>query len=172
MFVNYKFKKTVIFQNTFRSFINVCYSFPIHSFFSANNFLISSVIFVISNSPFHFYYVVAFYTFSRDFRCLGRDSRHHAPPRHTSPHHTHDTPHRGAPHHGTPYHGTPHHGTPPPRHTSPHHTHGTPHHGTPHHITSHHGTPHYGITHRYGDTSRCCFSIHFIVIIIFYKGNN
>lgn len=138
MFVNYKFKKTVIFQNTFWSFINVCYSFPIHSFFSANNFLISSVIFVISNSPFHFYYVVAFYTFSRDFRCLGRDSRHHAPPRHTSPHHTH----------------------------------GTPHHGTPHHITSHHGTPHYGITHRYGDTSRCCFSIHFIVIIIFYKGNN
>lgn len=128
-------------------------------FFSANNFLISSVIFVISNSPFHFYYVVAFYTFSRDFRrmgrdfrtawlgistfpgknhCLGRDSRHHAPPRHTLPHHTH----------------------------------GTPHHGTPHHITSHHGTPHYGITHRYGDTSRCCFSIHFIVIIIFYKGNN
>ena len=44
-------------------------------FSSANNFLISSVIFVISNSPFHFYYVVAFYTFSRDFRCLGRDSR-------------------------------------------------------------------------------------------------
>ena len=44
-------------------------------FFSANNFLISSVIFVISNSPFHFYYVVAFYTFSRDFRCLGRDFR-------------------------------------------------------------------------------------------------
>lgn len=44
-------------------------------FFYANNFLISSVIFVISNSPFHFYYVVAFYTFSRDFRCLGRDSR-------------------------------------------------------------------------------------------------
>ena len=26
-------QKTVIFQNTFRSFINVCYSFPIHSFF-------------------------------------------------------------------------------------------------------------------------------------------
>ena len=44
-------------------------------FFSANNFLISSVIFVISNSPFHFYYVVAFYTFSRDFRYLGRDFR-------------------------------------------------------------------------------------------------
>lgn len=68
-------QKTVIFQNTFRSFINVCYSFPIHSFFSANNFLISSVIFVISNSPFHFYYVVAFYTFSRDFRRMGRDFR-------------------------------------------------------------------------------------------------
>ena len=44
-------------------------------FSSANIFLISSVIFVISNSPFHFYYVVTFYTFSRDFRCLGRDSR-------------------------------------------------------------------------------------------------
>ena len=79
----------------------------LYIFFSANNFLISSVIFVISNSPFHFYYVVAFYTFSRDFHVLGRDSRHHAPPRHTSPHHTHDTPHRGAPHHGTPYHITP-----------------------------------------------------------------
>ena len=26
-------QKTVIFQNTFRSFINVCYSFPMHSFF-------------------------------------------------------------------------------------------------------------------------------------------
>ena len=79
----------------------------LYIFFSANNFLISSVIFVISNSPFHFYYVVAFYTFSRDFHVLGRDSRHHAPPRHTSPHHTHDTPHRGAPHHGTPHHITP-----------------------------------------------------------------
>ena len=44
-------------------------------FSSANNFLISSVIFVISNSPFHFYYVVAFYTFSRDFHVLGRDFR-------------------------------------------------------------------------------------------------
>ena len=65
-------------------------------FSSANIFLISSVIFVISNSPFHFYYVVAFYTFSRDFRCLGRDSRHHAPPRRTP------LRHRTPPHHPPP----------------------------------------------------------------------
>lgn len=56
-------------------------------FFSANNFLISSVIFVISNS-FHFCYVVSFSTFFRDFPVLGRDSRHHAPPRHAPPQHT------------------------------------------------------------------------------------
>ena len=127
-------------------------------FSSANIFLISSVIFVISNSPFHFYYVVAFYTFSRDFRCLGRDSRHHAPPRRTptarptacptTAHSTTARPHHGAPHHVTSHHGTPHHGT------------------------LHHGTTRYGITHRYDDTSHCSFSTHFIVIIIFYKGNN
>ena len=195
----------MIFQNTFRSFINVCYSFPIH-FFSANNFLISSVIFVISNS-FHFCYVVSFSTFfrdfpvlgrdfrttklgfsthfadspvlgrdfqtselgfstfSRDFHCLGRDSRHHpATAAHpTTAHpttasrpttvHPHSMPHHSAPHHGAPHHGSLHH-------------------GAPHHDAPHHDAPHHGITHRYGDTSHCSFSTHFIVIIIFYKGNN
>ena len=72
--------------------------------------------------------------------CLGRDSRHHAPPRHTLP-----------------------------RHTSPQHTHSTPHHGTPYHGTPHHGTPHYGITHHYGDTSRCCFFTHFILLLYFIR---
>lgn len=138
-------------------------------FFSANNFLISSVIFVISNSPFHFYYVVAFYTFSRDFRCLGRDfrtawlgistfsrdfhclgrdSQHHAPPRRISPRCTPTA--RPTTAHPTTVRPTTAHPT------TAHPTTASPHHGTPH----------------YGDTSRCCFSIHFIVIIIFYKGNN
>ena len=73
--------------------------------------------------------------------------------------------HSCAPHHGTLHHVTPHHGAP--------HYDIAPHHGAPHYdITPHHGAPHHGITHRYGDTSRCSFSTHFIVIIIFYKGNN
>ena len=204
-------------------------------FSSANNFLISSVIFVISNSPFHFYYVVAFYTFSRDFRCLGRDSRqaefgfstHFAdfpcfrqrfpaggnwflyPFRRFSlfwveisgrqglvslpispafpvlgrdsrqaeigfSTHFADFPcfgqrfpaSRPTTAHPTTAHSTtarPHHGAPHPV---------TSHHGTPHHGTLHHGTTRSGITHRYDDTSHCSFSTHFIVIIIFYKGNN
>ena len=211
-------------------------------FSSANIFLISSVIFVISNSPFHFYYVVTFYTFSRDFRCLGRDfqttklgfSTHFAyfplfrqrfpaggawflyPFRRFSLFWVEIPGRRGlvslpiSP--GFPVLGRdfrqvglgistfsqqkrlfrqrfpddetwflypfrrfscfrqrfPDVGTwflylfpgfPLFRQRFP---------ASPRHSC----TPRYGITHRYGDTSRCSFSIHFIVIIIFYKGNN
>ena len=244
-------------------------------FSSANIFLISSVIFVISNSPFHFYYVVAFYTFSRDFRCLGRDFRtaefvfstHFAyfplfrqrfpaggawflyPFRRFSLFWVEISGRRGlvslpiSP--GFPVLGrdfrqaglgfsthfagfpcfrqrfpaggawflylfpaktavqveipgiTPHHDAPPrrtptarptacpttARPTTAHpttarpatasHPHSAPHYDiVPHHGTLHHSTTRYGITHRYDDTSHCSFSTHFIVIIIFYKGNN